>query len=284
MSSNDMDKFSHSKQVFIKYCLDKESQIPKIQYPLQLNQKLEAVLIEFRLLSHLGFIIKNTIYQLGPNWSFTIICGNLNYDLIRNIVGQIGKSVRIIRLPIDNLTREEYSIKLLESEFWKQFQGDKILIYQEDSIIVKKLESKYLQYDYIGAPFSNKKVGNGGLSLRSKKIMIQICERFFDPVRLELQKSAALLKKYKSKIQKKYGDNYFHQKQFYFFYLLEKNLLEDLQITNKMREYQIGTLPDFKTAVSFSIEKYKCDNCFGGHQFWYAIPNVYAWLNNKLRY
>ena len=51
-----------------------------------------------------------------------------------------------------------------------------------------------------------------------------------------------------------------------------------------MREYQIGKLPDFKTAVSFSIEKYKCDNCFGGHQFWYAIPNVNAWLNNKLRY
>ena len=35
----------------------------------------------------------------------------------------------------------------------------------------------FLQYDYVGAPWINKLVGNGGLSLRKKSKMIEITEK-----------------------------------------------------------------------------------------------------------
>ena len=60
-----MNKFVRKKkQIFINYCLHKETSIPELPLIIK-NQKLEAVLIEFRLLSHLGFILKNAILKLG---------------------------------------------------------------------------------------------------------------------------------------------------------------------------------------------------------------------------
>ena len=58
--------------------------------------------------------------------------------------------------------------------------GEKILIYQEDSILFRSNIDMFLHYDYIGAPFPKYQndtpngVGNGGFSLRSKSIMIKI--------------------------------------------------------------------------------------------------------------
>ena len=37
-----------------------------------------------------------------------------------------------------------------------------------------KLDNFFFQYDYIGAPFHNKYIGNGGLSFRKKNVMVNI--------------------------------------------------------------------------------------------------------------
>ena len=52
----------------------------------------EAVLIEFRILPHIEFIIRNAINKLGSKWSYTIICGELNYNLCKNISQKIENS------------------------------------------------------------------------------------------------------------------------------------------------------------------------------------------------
>lgn len=64
----------------------------------------------------------------------------------------------------------------------KRFQTRHVLIIQTDGIIVSGNIKKFLQYDYVGAPWPRDKmtitklpypkfgVGNGGLSLRSKRI------------------------------------------------------------------------------------------------------------------
>ena len=278
-----MDIIQKKKQDFITYCLNKDNRIPSLPKVKQ-NNRLEAVLIEFRVLPHLSFLLKNAIYKLGSDWSFTIICGNINYDLFMNIKKQIDRDIKIIKKDINNLNREEYSIMLLDSNFYKMFSGEKILIYQEDSIILSKLPNHFLKYDYIGAPFTNKEVGNGGLSLRTKDIMIQICEKYFDHLKNKLKRNSDLLKKYKPKILKKYGKRYFDNEHLKFFYLIEEQLLEDLQITNRMRTYNIGKIPSFDVATLFSIEKYYNEKAFGGHQFWYCVNNVEKWLNIKLKY
>ncbi len=278
-----MELFNSKKQDFISYCLKKDNCIPTLPIIKQ-NKNLEAVLIEFRMLPHLSFILKNSIFKLGSEWSFTIICGNLNYDFFNNLKRVINRDIKIIKKDIDNISREEYSIMLLDSSFYKMFTGEKILIYQEDTIILQSLSKHFLKYDYVGAPFANKDVGNGGLSLRTKNIMIEICEKYFDPNKEQLIRNSKLLKKYKPKIIDKYGEKYFENKELYIFYLIEEKLLEDLQITNIMRQFNIGLLPTFPIATLFSIEKYYNDNTFGGHQFWYCVNNIEQWLGKKLKY
>ena len=39
-----------------------------------------------------------------PDWSHTIVCGNLNYNLILEIQYSICENLKIIKLDIDNLT------------------------------------------------------------------------------------------------------------------------------------------------------------------------------------
>ena len=277
-----LKQIKDKRNIFINYCLLNEKKIDNNCLFASKNKKLEAVLIELRTLPHLSFLIKNAIYRLGNEWSFTIICGLNNYDFIKNIVSKIKGYIRIIKLDKLNLTREEYSIMLLNSKFWKQFKGEKILIYQEDSIIFKKLDPKFLKYDFIGAPYPNKEIGNGGLSLRTKNIMIKICEKFFDLYETNLIEKSQIIKKYKPFFLEKFGDNYFNNNEYYFLYALEKSLLEDLQITNRMKYHNIGILPDFNTAIEFSSEKFYHNNPFGGHQFWYCMKDITIWLDKNL--
>ena len=282
MNNLDLKNYKDKRNTFINYCLLNDNRINNNKLFAYKHKKLEAVLIELRLLPHLSFIIKNAIYRLGPEWSFTIICGINNYEFIKKITSQIQGYIRIIKLDKSNLTREEYSIMLLNSKFWKQFHGEKILIYQEDSIIFKKLDPKFLKYDFIGAPFSNTEIGNGGLSLRSKNIMIKICEKYFDLYEANLIEKSQIIKEYKPYFIDKYGDKYFNNHEHYFLYSLEKSLLEDLQITNRMKYHNIGKLPDFNTAIEFSSEKYYHDSPFGGHQFWYCMKDITIWLDKNL--
>ena len=148
------------------------------------NSLYESVLVEFRIFPHIEFIIKNTILKLGTDWSHTIICGNLNYDLVTQICSTISKNINIIKLDVDNMTQSEYSKFLTTLDFWDLLRGEKILIYQEDSIIFKNNIHEFFDYDFIGAPFPRKNndtpncVGNGGLSLRSKSKMIEVIKRF----------------------------------------------------------------------------------------------------------
>ena len=57
-----------------------------------------------------------------------------------------------------------------------------------DSILLRHGIDEFLEYDYVGAPWTKPKegnlVGNGGLSLRNKHTMLEICEKYieYDPM------------------------------------------------------------------------------------------------------
>jgi len=217
------------------------------------NSNFEAVLVEFRSLPHLEFIIRNNILKLGKTWSFSIVCGNLNYDFIKNISNNISENIKVIKINYDNLFQSEYS-KLLASEyFWNLFHGEKILIYQEDSLIFKSNIDDFLECDYIGAPWpeyqnDNKyKVGNGGLSLRSKKCMIDVINKI-DITKTEINSSTL---------------NYMKSTG-------QKIIPEDVYFTINMLKYGIGKVANKKTASNFSTELIYNENSFGGHNFWLA--------------
>lgn len=90
---------------------------------------------------------------------------------------------KIIHYNIPSIkTRDDYSALMTNYEFWNNIPFDKVLIFQQDSGLLRKGIYDFLQYDYIGAPFYTdwkhltggvSKGGNGGLSLRGKEATLK---------------------------------------------------------------------------------------------------------------
>ncbi len=77
---------------------------------------------------------------------------------------------------------EEYS-EFCIKELWKYVDTEFALIFQYDGFILNPLawDEKFLDYDYIGAPWyhmSRPGVGNGGFSIRSRKLLKYISENY----------------------------------------------------------------------------------------------------------
>lgn len=232
---------------FMKYVT-----LPKIKK----DSLFEAVLIEFRNFPHIEFLIRNTILKLGNEWSHTIICGNLNYDLVEYICKTISPNINIIKIDVNNMTQTEYSRFLTTLEFWNLLKGEKILIYQEDSILFKNNIHEFLDYDFIGAPFlknsddTPNSVGNGGLSLRSKTKMIEIIKK--------ISPTAC---------------NYNNSTTEYMKFVNLEFPPEDVYFSKCMQEYLIGVVANWDVAFNFSSETVFNPNSLGGHKFWISNDN-----------
>lgn len=223
------------------------------------SNQLETILIEFRLFPHLEFLLRNTIIKL-PNWNHTIVCGNNNFEFMvqicENICNNTGDKIKIIKLDIDNLSPSEYSQLLTSGEFWNNFEGEKLLVYQEDSVLFHKNIEPFLKFDYIGAPWpinqddNSYGVGNGGFSLRSKSKMLQ-CLESIKPDDLKLGKSTLdYMKNTKSNF-----------------------VPEDVYFSKTMIDYNIGIVAPRHIAKDFSQETQLSVNPLGGHNHWLAADN-----------
>ena len=222
------------------------------------NKSWEAVLIEYRIFPHTNFLIRNAILKLGVKWSYTVVCGNLNYEFMKNMCLKISKNIKVIKTNFDNLIPNDYNTFLSSIQFWNLLYGKKILIYQEDSFIFKNNIEDFIEYDYIGAPWPKNTndtpncVGNGGISLRTKEVMIDVINKISikDTV---VNKSTKI-------------------------YMKNSNLTvcpEDVYFSLNMQQFKIGSVADFDTAFKFSSESINNPNSFAGHNFWLSDKN---WL------
>ena len=169
---------------FRYFCFRYLDEIRKFELPkLEQDLSKEAVIVEFRSLPHLEFVLRNAIRKLGDNWSFTVVCGNHNYDFMSAMVRSMGVDIKLIRYDLDNIDQNSYSSLLSEKSFWDRLIGEKILIFQEDSCIFKCNIDDFMEWDYVGAPWALQQntnkllVGNGGLSLRTKSVMLKTISR-----------------------------------------------------------------------------------------------------------
>ena len=227
----------------------------------------EAVFIEFRDFPHVEFLIRNTIFKLGPKWSHTVICGNLNYNLIESICKSINPNINIIKIDVNNMTQTEYSKFLTTRDFWNLLRGEKILIYQEDSIIFKSNILKFIDYDFIGAPFlktmndTPNSVGNGGLSLRSKSKMIEVINTF-SPTEYHYNSST----------------------MDYMNYVNLEFPPEDVYFSKCIQEQSIGIVANWDTAHDFSSETVFNKDSFGAHKFWISNNNWKPYMKKKFNF
>ena len=255
--SNKTTKHCSLKSEFIQFSniciniLDKIDNIEGKQFVTE--SKFEAVYIEFRNLPHSETIIKNCINKLDENWSHTVVCGNDNYDLMYAICNRVNKNIKIIKLDMTNVSYNDYNNLLLTTNFWNMLYGDKILLYQSDSFIFKSNLNEFLEYDYVAPPFNEcnkcilarEPVGIGGLSLRTKKVMISVlnCKDSYNV------KYSVIANKHK-------------------FYNNLDSIPEDVFYSQNIQNLKLGTVADYYTAKSFAMDLVYNDASFGMHCMW----------------
>jgi len=252
-----INDIKHNKKTFHRFnCYNCIQSIKNIQLQnFDTESKYESVLIEFRKFPHIEFLIRNTILKLGPKWKHTIVCGNFNYTFVKNIVENIDSDltskINVIHINVSFVDRNLYCSLLTTANFWKQFSGDKILLYQEDTCIFKKNIDDFIKYDYIGAPWPKNQndnrlnVGNGGFSLRSRKHMIEVIETInTSDVKLSLNTKNYIVRS-------------------------ELNCVpEDIYFSTSMIDNKIGVVSTWNDARKFSQESVESSDPFGGHCFW----------------
>ena len=263
--NNENEEFIHNeneevtnKETFRLACLKRIPIIQNIEMPnISQNGFNETVLVEFRWFDHIDFLIRNTVIKL-PSWSHTVVCGNQNYESVKNCCNNISENIKIIKLDINNLTPSDYSSLLTTKEFWNHFYGEKILIYQEDSYLFHTNNmDEFLEYDYIGAPWPDNQddnsygVGNGGFSLRSKSKMLEVIEKV-KTENLELGKSTLdYMKVTNSHV-----------------------LPEDVYFSKSLIDFNIGKVATRDVAIRFSQESVESINPIGGHNFFNIQNNL----------
>jgi len=147
------------------------------------SNEYTAVIVEPRQHKALEFVLDNALNNLSDSWNIIIMHGNNNKEYINNMINdklhKFKNRITMVDLKVDNLTIDEYNVLLKSKEFYSHIPTEVFLIFQTDSVICdKKLLDKFLKYDYVGAPWQwDKKVGNGGLSLRRKTKMLEIIDK-----------------------------------------------------------------------------------------------------------
>jgi hypothetical protein len=259
----DLHMIEDNKSCFRIVCNILQKQNDLVIPLIKQKSMFEAVLIEYRILPHLQFLIKNMILQLGYEWSHTVVCGTLNYMYMKQLCNTISPNINVIVTPYQNLNQTTYSFLLASTQFWNMFYGNKILIYQEDSIIFKKNINQFLKYDYVGAPWSNNQndtknlVGNGGFSLRTKDVMLKTINTLNIASVNPNSSTLTYMKNCKMKI-----------------------CPEDVYFCKTIEDYKLGNIPNSAIASEFSSECVLNYNSLGGHNFWLCDNN---WINRILK-
>jgi len=230
------------------------------------------VLFETRELEHLEFTLKYTYSQLQNNfWSAYIFCSPINVDGIKSMLQGYNVHFVVIDTEFNRKIEDinDYNRLLLSKRLWKYFisQGiEKILLFQEDSILFRTGVEDYLQYDYIGAPWNNKKhgkmcpleYGNGGLTIRNTQLSLKLLQEPYKS-RIDVFCESKNDGKNENKNEKKINEDKYFSIGFYL-----------LRIDYGLLSIH---LPELNIAKEFSIEQVYAENPVGGHQYWICKPD-----------
>ena len=144
-----------------------------------------AIIVEPREHRALGFVVRNVLDNLPANWSVRIYHGTKNQTFVENLLetefSQDVQRISLESLGVEDLVgHDSYSKLMISREFTQKIPTETFLVFQTDSMInpsQKDLLCEFIEYDYVGAPWSTGLVGNGGFSLRKRSKMLEIIEK-----------------------------------------------------------------------------------------------------------
>jgi Protein of unknown function (DUF5672) len=140
-----------------------------------------AVLLESRPDFFAPKVIRNVMYFLGPRWNLHILCGEYSHDYLQEALR--GWDVDIKKIPGMGicLSREDQRAMKMSPEFWMRFRESRLLIFEPDSLLSGPNVDDFADFDFVGAPcarFDEHYIANGGLSLRTRQVMLDCLARF----------------------------------------------------------------------------------------------------------
>ena len=134
------------------------------------------LIIDTRLSLNLILVIKNALHKL-PHFNLMVISTKNNLEYLESIFGKITHKALLNKSKI-NLN--EYSEILRNQELWKKIPGERVLVFQSDTIFLRGINNNEFQdLSMIGPVCVNfeddkKFIINGGFSFRNKKLMIEL--------------------------------------------------------------------------------------------------------------
>lgn len=139
--------------------------------------KLAACIVETRPFPDLVKIINGHMKHLPASTKLFIFHGDTN-----NYLRAMFPEAEFHHLA-GPMTLHRYNTLLTSTDFWTNFlEYDKVLIFQHDSMILRPGIEEFYGWDYIGAPWKWQQLGgNGGISLRTPKIMYDIAKDYGMP-------------------------------------------------------------------------------------------------------
>lgn len=171
-----------------EYLIKFEEKTKNYHLKLKKDATFNSIIVENRIVINFEQILKNHIYFLNKNnqdikWGLQIFHSEGNEDYIKNIVSN-WENVILTKIDIEDIDKRGHTELLKSIEFWESVKGDIILNFQIDSLLLRDNIDDFLDYDFIGAPWSKPKegkfVGNGGLSIRNKTKTIEYLKKFED--------------------------------------------------------------------------------------------------------
>lgn len=155
---------------------------PTIDHPYSIptDAKKGAVIVETREIKDFGLIVKNHLHFLPNGWGLTVCHSKDNEEFIENELKDIT-GIHWMVVGNVEMNARGYNGLLTSPHFWNLIPYDKCLVFQADSLLLRKGIEKFENYDYIGAPWIHPGMprigGNGGLSIRSKANTLETINR-----------------------------------------------------------------------------------------------------------
>lgn len=154
---------------------------------VKVTTNFTAIILEPRKHRALSFVVRNILTNLDSRWSVIIYHGTANSEWVQQVLktdlAELSGRISLQNLGVENLTSKDYSRVLTTRTFIENIPTETFLMFQTDSMINpahKDLWLKFLEYDYVGAPWPWDwlKVGNGGFSLRKRSTALAIIDQF----------------------------------------------------------------------------------------------------------
>jgi len=160
------------------------------------SPRLIAVIVDTRVDYTFATAVKSNFrYLQAQAWRLRVVHGSENARFVRDALADV-RPVEYMNIGVTTMTEYDYNSLLKTPSFWRSMNADRALVFQTDGLLLRTIPWMYLQFDWVGAPWTpdndaykginedkvpippldpSVRVGNGGLSLRNTHAMERVC-------------------------------------------------------------------------------------------------------------